>query len=72
MDLRYALRTLRRNPGYAAVVILILAVGIGANTAMFSIVNSVLLRALPFQEPERCMPSRKWCPSSLTSLRTFR
>src|SRR5580693_5989179 len=53
MDFRYALRALGRNPGYAAVVILILAAGIGANTAMFSIVDGVLLRALPFQEPER-------------------
>jgi predicted permease len=53
MDLRYALRALGRNPGYAAIVILILAVGIGANTAMFSIVDGVLLRALPFHEPEQ-------------------
>jgi putative ABC transport system permease protein len=53
MDFRYALRALRRNPGYAAIVILILAVGIGANTAMFSIVDGVLLRALPFRDPER-------------------
>src|SRR5208282_4646247 len=52
MDLRYALRALGRNPGYAAIVILILAVGIGANTAMFSVVDGVLLRALPFYEPE--------------------
>jgi putative ABC transport system permease protein len=52
-DLRYALRTLGRNPGYAAIVILILAAGIGANTAMFSIVDGVLLRALPFYEPEQ-------------------
>jgi putative ABC transport system permease protein len=53
MDFRYALRALGRNPGYAAIVILILAVGIGANTAMFSIVDGVLLRALPFREPEQ-------------------
>lgn len=53
MDFRYALRALGRNPGYAVIVILILAVGIGANTAMFSIVDGVLLRALPFHDPER-------------------
>ncbi len=53
MDFRYALRALGRNPGYAAIVILILAAGIGANTAMFSIVDGVLLRALPFHEPEQ-------------------
>ncbi len=53
MDFRYALRALARNPGYAAIVILILAAGIGANTAMFSIVDGVLLKALPFHEPEQ-------------------
>jgi predicted permease len=52
-DFRYALRTLRRNPGYAAVVLLILAVGIGANTTVFSVVNAVLVRPLPFHEPDR-------------------
>jgi putative ABC transport system permease protein len=50
-DLRYAIRMLGRNPGFSAVVIVILAVGIGANTAMFSIVDGVLLRALPFRSP---------------------
>ena len=52
-DLRYSLRTLRKNPGFAAVVILILALGIGANTAIFSLVNAVLLRQLPFPEADR-------------------
>jgi putative ABC transport system permease protein len=53
IDLRLAVRMLRRAPGFAAAVIGVLALGIAANTAIFSLVNTVLLRPLPFDEPER-------------------
>src|SRR5690606_17254295 len=52
-DLRFALRGLRRQPGFAALVILTLALGIGANTAVFSVLNGVVLRPLPYPEPDR-------------------
>ncbi len=52
-DLRYAVRVMSRTPSFAVAVVSVLALGIGANTTIFSIVNAVLLRPLPFEEPER-------------------
>src|SRR5215472_17897393 len=52
-DVRHALRLIRRNPGFAAAAVVTLALGIGANTAIFSVVDALLLRPLPLPEPDR-------------------
>lgn len=53
LDLRYGVRTLRRTPGFTAVAVLVMALGIGANVALFTVVRSVVLKPLPYPQPER-------------------
>ena len=64
MDLRYAFRSLAKNPGFSVLAIVVLALGMGANTAIFSVVNGLFLKPLPYPEPERIVNVySKWTKS---------
>src|SRR5512136_1129962 len=63
LDVRYAVRALVREPGFAVLCVVMLALGIGANTAIFSIVDSVLLKELPYRDPARLVSLREVIPA---------
>ena len=63
-DLRFGVRTLIKNPAFSAIAVLVIALGVGANTAIFSVVNAVLLQPLPFPDPDRLVVLSEQMPNT--------
>ncbi len=68
-DICYAFRGMRRNPGFTAVAVVCLALGIGVNTAIFSVANAVMIRSLPVRDPGQLVLFRYECPGDISAVR---